>query len=81
MLEEYDRRQLMLENQVAGLQLIPDRGRQVINLGDVGVVTCALLLGRRLGAVCGGVGSALADLVGGVSTVTLSDDEARRRGR
>ena len=36
-----------------------------INLGDAAIIACALLWGPRSGGVAGGVGSALADLLGG----------------
>jgi uncharacterized membrane protein len=35
------------------------------NIGDIAVVFCGLFLGKRWGAVAGGVGSALADVIGG----------------
>jgi len=36
-----------------------------VNLGDVAVIFCGLFLGGRLGALAGGIGSALADLMTG----------------
>jgi uncharacterized membrane protein len=36
-----------------------------LNFGDIAVVFCGLFLGRKYGAVAGGVGSALADVIGG----------------
>jgi len=36
-----------------------------LNFGDIAVVFCGLFLGKKYGAVAGGVGSALADLIGG----------------
>ena len=36
-----------------------------LNLGDMGVIFCGLFLRRYWGALAGGLGSALADLVGG----------------
>jgi uncharacterized membrane protein len=36
-----------------------------LNFGDVGVVFCGLFLGKKWGAVAGGVGSAVADIIGG----------------
>ncbi len=36
-----------------------------VNLGDAAIIVCALLWGPRSGAFAGGVGSALADLMGG----------------
>lgn len=36
-----------------------------INLGDAAIIVCALLWGPRSGGVAGGVGSALADVMGG----------------
>ena len=36
-----------------------------INLGDVAVIFCGLFLGGRTGAIVGGIGSALADLISG----------------
>ena len=36
-----------------------------LNFGDIAVVFCGLFLGEILGAVAGGVGSALADIIGG----------------
>jgi uncharacterized membrane protein len=35
------------------------------NIGDIAVVFCGLFLGRWWGAMAGGVGSALADVIGG----------------
>jgi uncharacterized membrane protein len=35
------------------------------NFGDIAVVFCGLFLGRKWGALAGGVGSALADVIGG----------------
>ncbi|NPV88903.1 ECF transporter S component [Coprothermobacteraceae bacterium] len=39
--------------------------RGYINLGDIAVVALAMVLGRRLGWLAGGLGSALADILGG----------------
>ncbi len=36
-----------------------------LNFGDIAVVFCGLFLGRTKGAVAAGVGSAVADLIGG----------------
>ncbi len=36
-----------------------------LNFGDIAVVFCGLFLGKKYGAVAGGVGSALADVIGG----------------
>lgn len=36
-----------------------------INLGDIAVIFCGLFLGGRLGAIAGGIGSAIADLISG----------------
>jgi len=36
-----------------------------LNFGDIGVVFCGLFLGKKWGAVAGGVGSAMADIIGG----------------
>jgi uncharacterized membrane protein len=36
-----------------------------LNFGDIAVVFCGLFLGKKCGAVAGGVGSALADIIGG----------------
>lgn len=36
-----------------------------LNLGDMAVVFCGLLLGGRWGLLAGGIGSAAADLIGG----------------
>ena len=36
-----------------------------LNFGDIAVIFCGLFLGRKWGAVAGGVGSALADIIGG----------------
>lgn len=36
-----------------------------LNFGDIAVVFCGLFLGRKWGALAGGIGSALADLIGG----------------
>jgi uncharacterized membrane protein len=60
---------LMLAGAVTALTLViriatPATGGY-LNLGDVGVIFCGLFLGRRWGAVAGGIGSALADIVGG----------------
>jgi len=35
------------------------------NLGDIAVIFCGLFLGGRLGALAGGIGSAIADLISG----------------
>jgi len=35
------------------------------NFGDIAVVFCGLYLGKTRGAIAGGVGSAIADLIGG----------------
>ena len=42
---------------------LPSKG--YFNFGDVAVVFAGLLLGRQFGAFAGGVGSALADVLGG----------------
>jgi uncharacterized membrane protein len=36
-----------------------------LNFGDIAVIFCGLFLGKKWGAVAGGVGSAVADLIGG----------------
>jgi len=36
-----------------------------LNFGDIAVIFCGLFLGKKWGAVAGGVGSALADIIGG----------------
>jgi uncharacterized membrane protein len=36
-----------------------------LNFGDVAVIFCGLFLGKKYGAIAGGVGSALADVIGG----------------
>ena len=36
-----------------------------LNIGDIAVIFCGLFLGKKYGAIAGGVGSALADLIGG----------------
>jgi uncharacterized membrane protein len=36
-----------------------------LNIGDMAVVFCGLFLGGRKGALAGGLGSAIADLIGG----------------
>jgi len=36
-----------------------------LNFGDIAVIFCGLFLGKKYGAVAGGVGSALADIIGG----------------
>jgi uncharacterized membrane protein len=36
-----------------------------LNFGDIAVVFCGLFLGKTWGALAGGVGSALADVIGG----------------
>ncbi len=36
-----------------------------LNFGDIAVVFCGLFLGRKLGGLAGGIGSALADIIGG----------------
>lgn len=36
-----------------------------LNLGDMAVIFCGLFLGGRWGALAGGIGSAVADLLGG----------------
>lgn len=36
-----------------------------LNIGDMAVVFCGLFLGGKRGAIAGGLGSAMADLVGG----------------
>ncbi len=36
-----------------------------LNFGDIAVIFCGLFLGKKWGALAGGVGSALADLIGG----------------
>jgi uncharacterized membrane protein len=46
---------------------IPTFTRGYINLGDTVLIYCALKLGARRGALIGGLGSALADLMGGYS--------------
>lgn len=43
---------------------IPGTGGYM-NVGDIAVVFCGLFLGRKYGALAGGVGSAIADLIGG----------------
>jgi uncharacterized membrane protein len=60
---------ILLAGAVAALTIvirvpIPGTGGY-LNFGDVGVVFCGLFLGRRWGALAGGLGSALADLIGG----------------
>jgi uncharacterized membrane protein len=39
--------------------------RGYVNIGDAAVIAVAMILGRRLGWLAGGLGSALADLLGG----------------
>jgi uncharacterized membrane protein len=36
-----------------------------LNLGDIAVIFCGLFLGKKYGAIAGGVGSAVADIIGG----------------
>jgi len=36
-----------------------------LNFGDVAVIFCGLFLGKKWGALAGGIGSALADIIGG----------------
>jgi uncharacterized membrane protein len=36
-----------------------------LNFGDIAVIFCGLFLGKKYGALAGGVGSALADIIGG----------------
>ncbi len=36
-----------------------------LNFGDIAVVFCGLFLGKKFGALAGGLGSALADVIGG----------------
>jgi uncharacterized membrane protein len=36
-----------------------------LNFGDIMVIFCGLFLGKKWGAIAGGVGSAVADLIGG----------------
>ncbi len=36
-----------------------------LNFGDIAVIFCGLFLGKKYGAIAGGVGSALADIIGG----------------
>jgi uncharacterized membrane protein len=36
-----------------------------LNFGDIAVIFCGLFLGKKWGALAGGVGSALADIIGG----------------
>lgn len=36
-----------------------------LNLGDAGIFVAALIFGPRTGAIAGGIGSAMADLIGG----------------
>ena len=36
-----------------------------LNFGDIAVIFCGLFLGKKYGALAGGVGSALADVIGG----------------
>jgi len=47
------------------LQVPVPQTRGYINLGDAAIMVFALLLGRKWGAVAGGVGSALADVLTG----------------
>lgn len=60
---------LLLAGVVAALTLvirIPIPGSQgYLNLGDMAVVFSGLFLGKKYGAIAGGVGSAAADLIGG----------------
>lgn len=45
-----------------------------LNFGDIAVIFCGLFLGKKYGAIAGGVGSALADIIGGFfifSPITL----------
>jgi uncharacterized membrane protein len=60
---------ILLAGVTAGLTMvvripIPGTGGY-LNLGDMAVVFCGLLLGGRWGAIAGGVGSASADFIGG----------------
>lgn len=43
---------------------IPVPGGGYFNLGDVVIVFCGLYAGRKSGLIAGGIGSALADLIG-----------------
>jgi len=60
---------ILLAGVVAALTMvlrIPIPGTQgYMNLGDMGVVFCGLFLGKKYGAIAGGVGSTAADLIGG----------------
>lgn len=42
-----------------------------LNFGDVMVLLTAILLGKKYGAVAGGIGSALADLLGGYASFAV----------
>ena len=42
-----------------------------INIGDTMIMFIALLFGKRYGAICGGLGSALADVIGGYMQYAL----------
>lgn len=42
-----------------------------LNFGDIAVIFCGLFLGRTKGAVAAGVGSAVADLIGGFYSFAL----------
>ncbi|RKX95048.1 MAG: hypothetical protein DRP84_05370 [Spirochaetes bacterium] len=60
---------VMLAGAVAALTIairipIPGTGGY-LNFGDIAVIFCGLFLGKKWGAVAGGVGSALADILGG----------------
>lgn len=60
---------ILLAGVTAGLTMvvripIPGTGGY-LNLGDMAVVFCGLMLGGRWGGLAGGVGSAAADLIGG----------------
>ena len=49
---------------------IPATGGYV-NIGDTMIMFIALLFGKRYGAICGGLGSALADVIGGYMQYAL----------
>ena len=60
---------IVLAGAVAALTIairipIPGTGGY-LNFGDIAVIFCGLFLGRKWGALAGGVGSALADIIGG----------------
>lgn len=60
---------ILLAGVVAALTMvlrIPIPGTQgYMNLGDMAVVFSGLFLGKKYGAIAGGIGSAAADLIGG----------------